>query len=338
MTAIGYGETRAIAPGISIRLLDAGHILGSASVEMTVSDAGAGRPRVVVFSGDIGQRNRPLLRDPVLPDRADLVFLESTYGDRDHRPIEATLAEFRALIASAVEGRHRVLIPAFSVGRSQLVLYYLAELAKEGVLGDPPVPVYLDSPMAIKATELYRTHVDLLDETEVGNLRTRGALHQLLTRGVRPLVTAEESRALNASWDPAIIIAGSGMCEGGRIQHHLKHHLWKYGTVVTILGYQGVGTLGRRLVEGAREVLIHGQRVLVRAKIATLGGFSAHADQSELADWLAPVASERPRVVLTHGEDRARSVLREVIRTRYGLDVDCPGPGASIRLDEAVSL
>jgi metallo-beta-lactamase family protein len=322
--SLPYGEARAIAPGVRVRFQDAGHMLGSASVELQV-DGSAGEPRTLIFSGDLGPRGRPLLRDPVPFERGDLVFLESTYGDRDHRPLDATVEEFRRLIQEAITASQRVLIPAFAVGRTQLVLYYLAELARDGLLGD--VPVYLDSPMAIKATELYRTNVDLLDEELMGGLRTRSAVQQMLTR-VKPLLTSEESRSLNESWDPAIIIAGSGMCDGGRIQHHLKHNLWRKGVVVMIMGYQGAGTLGRQLVDGAREVRIHGSRVVVRAKIATLGGFSGHADQSELLDWLAPLAGSRPRVILTHGEDKARSILRQVIRARFGIDAQCPGPGA----------
>lgn len=324
LTPLEYDATREVTQGVTARLVDAGHILGSASVELKVRDGAA--ERTIVFSGDIGPKNMPLLRDPVRLASADLVFLESTYGDRDHRPIDQTITEFRDALVQTAWAKQKVLIPAFAVGRTQQLMYFIAELRESGQL--PDIPVYLDSPMAIKATALYRAHSGLLDHQALAS-RARPKFLQSLER-IRSLATAAESRSLNDTWDPCVIIAASGMCEGGRIVHHLKHNLWKHGVTVLITGYQAQGTLGRRLVEGAREVRIFGDDILVRAKIATLGGLSGHAGQTELLEWYAELAGSRPRTILTHGEDRGRVPLAAKIKERHGVACELPGPGSSI--------
>lgn len=311
-----YREAREVAAGVSVRLQDAGHMLGSASVEMTVTAPGV--RRTLVFSGDLGRPGTPLLRDPEPFRHADFVFLESTYGDRDHRSFAATVEEFHAILVDAGRTNARVLIPAFAVGRTQQLLYHLAELrARDGV---PKLPIYIDSPMAIRATELYCKHQDLLD-AEGPTLGCPGRLLRNL-RDVHPLLTADESRQLNESSEPSLVIAASGMCDGGRILHHLKHHLWRPNVWVIFVGYQADGTLGRRLVDGAKRVRIHGEEVVVRAHKATLGGFSGHAGQSQLLDWYGALG--RPPVALTHGEDRQRGVLREVLRARCGVEARLP--------------
>ncbi|MFO0375580.1 MAG: MBL fold metallo-hydrolase RNA specificity domain-containing protein [bacterium] len=319
-----YGELRQIAHGVKIRLVDAGHILGSASLEMTVQENGS--TKTIIFSGDIGQSHVPLLADPVTFDHADVVFMESTYGDRDHRPLQQTVDEFREIIKQAAWNKSKVLIPAFAVGRTQLLLYYLTEMLREGSI--PDIPIYLDSPMAIRATELYGKHQGILD---ADTRRRHGEIRRGFER-VNYLVTPAESRALNERWDPAIIIAGSGMCDAGRILHHLKHNLWRKGVSVVLVGFMSQGSLGRRLIDGAERVRIHGEDILVRARIHTLGGLSAHAGQSALLDWFKPMAASRPMVVLTHGEDRARTPLAEKLRTRHGVDVRLPVNGDVIDL------
>jgi metallo-beta-lactamase family protein len=322
-----YDERREIADGIGIRLVDAGHILGSSSVEMTVRDQG--RQRVVVFSGDVGLKGSPILRDPMPLEHADLVFLESTYGDRDHRPQAATAEEFREILARAVRERQKVLIPAFAIGRSQEILYRLAEQVRGGRL--PEFPVYLDSPMAIAATRLYTKHQALFDE-EAGAMMGRGPfLHDL--HGLRFTETAAESRALNESWDMGVIIAGSGMCDGGRMVHHLRHNLWRRNVVLLIVGFQAQGSLGRWLVDGATEVRVFGEKAVVRASIHTLGGFSAHAGQSELVQWAGHLAPSCPRFVLIHGEPKACEGLRSALRARLGIEAECPEPGVTISLE-----
>jgi metallo-beta-lactamase family protein len=327
-TPILYVQTREIADGVDVRLVNAGHMLGSASIEMTVRQ-GASR-RTIVFSGDLGPRGLPFLRDPTPLERADLVFLESTYGDRDHRPMNGTLREFRSILNEAYKARERVLIPAFAIGRSQQILFHIAELVREGSV--PRFPIYLDSPMAIEATFLYRKHQELFDD-EAGRLYSSRQLDRDLS-ALQYTRTAEESKALNNLRDAAVIIAGSGMCEGGRIVHHLRHNLSRSYANVVFVGYQAAGTLGERLVHGAKEVRIFGESHSVRAEIHTLGGFSGHAGQTELVGWAGHLMATKPRIVLTHGEDRQRAALREKLVAAYGVDVQLPQqPGAIITIE-----
>lgn len=321
-----YGEARQIAEGITVRLVDAGHVLGSASVEMTIVEGAS--TRIVVFSGDVGPSSVPLMRDPTPLFNADMVFLESTYGDRDHRPLAETVTELKEELTHAAWAKEKVLIPAFAVGRTQLILYYMAELRRDSQI--PEVPIFLDSPMAIKATELYIKHLNLLDE-ETRKMAKDGVFRRELSN-LKFVQSVDESKSLNNTWDPCVVIAASGMCEGGRIVHHLKHNLWRKGVVILIAGYQGAGTLGRRLVDGAPFVRIHGDTVQVRAKIATLGGFSAHAGQTDLVKWYASLANAKPRLVLTHGEDPPRAALAALLKTRFNVDAARPGRGATIDL------
>jgi metallo-beta-lactamase family protein len=329
---LDYGEPREITPGVVLRFTEAGHILGSASVELTVQEEG--RERVLVFSGDLGPRGVPILRDPEPPAPGrtpDLVVLESTYGDRDHRSPGETLDEFAAILKEAVRSGSRVLIPAFAIGRTQQILYHLAEFVRRGVL--PKFPIYLDSPMAIKAVALYRKHREQFDSEATGLIK-RHQLEKDLSE-LQFSETAEESRALNNLSGVAMIIAGSGMCEGGRIVHHLKHNLWRPEVHVVIVGYQSAGSLGGRLVHGARTVKIHGEPIAVAAKIHTLGGFSAHAGQAELIEWGGRYLSDarKPRLVLTHGEDRPRGTLARILKGRFGVDAVLPALGETLSLD-----
>jgi metallo-beta-lactamase family protein len=322
---VEFGETHEIAPGISARFEDAGHILGSASVALTVKDGGARRE--VVFSGDIGVKNSPLLRNPTTFSHADLVVQESTYGDRDHRGHDETLAELREILQTAAEQRQKVFIPAFSVGRTQTLLYRLFELMRDGRL--PRLPIILDSPMGIEATRLYREHLEA--QADGKELLDRKMLEQEWD-AVRTTPTKEASMALNELPGPCVIIAGAGMCNGGRILHHFKHNLWRPETRVIIVGYQGQGTLGSALVHGAKWVRIHGERVVVRARIHTLGGFSAHAGRTELLEWFAPLAHAKPRVALTHGEPGPRKSLGEEFTRRWRLTPAYPRLGETLTL------
>lgn len=324
--AIAYDQPVQIAPDIHVRLMDAGHVIGSASVELTVEEDG--RQKVVVFSGDLGPRGAPLLEDPVPFERAHAVIMESTYGDRNHRSLHQTAIEARNIVAKAIEARAKILVPVFAVGRTQLLLYLLAAAFRNKTL--PRFPVYLDSPLAIEATKIYGKHNELFDE-ESQAMTKSGELRRHL-ESVRFCSTADESRALNDVKGPCMIMAGSGMCTGGRIVHHLRHNLYRPETAVLIVGYQSPGTLGRQLVDGAKSVVIHGERVVVRASIHTMGGFSAHAGQDDLLNWFAGVAPSRPRVIITHGEDRARKALSDLIRSRHGLRPERPNLGDVIEL------
>ncbi|HEY9870286.1 MAG TPA: MBL fold metallo-hydrolase, partial [Candidatus Obscuribacterales bacterium] len=246
--------------------------------------------------------------------------------DRDHRPLAHTVAEFETLIATAAGKRGKILVPTFAVGRAQQILYHLAEMFREGRV--KPFPVYLDSPMAIAATRLYEKHHELMDE-EAMALHSSGQLRRDLAT-VKTCETADESRALNTIEGPCLILAGAGMCNAGRILHHLKHNLWMPSTAVIIVGYQARGSLGRLLLEGAPKVKIFGETVVVRATVRGLGGFSAHAGQSDLLRWLEPMTRRRPRVIITHGEDHPRAELSYKIKQRYGIAAEIPKMGEVI--------
>jgi metallo-beta-lactamase family protein len=308
-----------VAPGISARWHEAGHILGSASIELEVRDGG--KKSTVLFSGDIGPTASPILRDPAPPSPADVIFLESTYGDRDHRPLAQTVDEFCEIIKAAVWAKEKIIIPAFAIGRTQSLIYHLARLLETGRV--PRFPTYIDSPMAIETVELYRRHTELFDQ-ESREIRRNG--HDPLDLpGLAFCRTSEESRRLNTLEGAGVIIAGSGMCTGGRILHHLKHHLWRRDAQIMIVGYQSEGSLGRQLVERAAEVKIMGDVIPVRAKIHTLGGFSAHAGQSELVAWAKRAAGGgKPRVVLSHGEPGPRAALALRPAAELGVTPELP--------------
>jgi len=324
--AIPYNEPFPIAPGITARAVEAGHILGSASIELTAEEHG--RKRVIVFSGDLGPLGMAILKDPARLTSADLVFLESTYGDRDHRSLKDTLLEGDAIIRQAVAEKGKILIPSFAVGRTQQLLYYLAAAFHKGDV--PHFPVFLDSPMAIEATNIYMKHTELFDEEAMEMVKT-GELKTDLSH-VNISSTPEESIALNSVEGPCMIIAGSGMCNAGRILHHLRHNLWMPETSVIIVGYQAEGTLGRLLVDGAKTVKIFGETISVKARVHLLGGLSAHAGQSELLKWFDSIAPSKPRVVLSHGEDKGRKPLAGLIASRYGITAALPEYGDVVEI------
>jgi len=323
---IAYRERREIADGVEVRLVDAGHILGSSSIEMTLHESGV--TRTVVFSGDIGPRGVPFMRDPVLFERADLVFLESTYGGREHRSLDDTVAEFHDIVEGALRTGAKILIPSFAIGRTQQILYHFAELIRTSDLGD--FPIYLDSPMGIRATELYKQHQDLFDKEAKALVKQRAFRRDLKNLQYTPKV--EDSMRLNNLQGTGVIIAGSGMCNGGRILHHFKNHLWRKNTRVLFVGFQSPGTLGHQLVHGAEYVRVYGERIRVRAKVHTLGGFSAHAGATELVEWVDPLVRNGARVVLTHGEEDSREALGARLKERYSINVERPLQGDQIAL------
>jgi metallo-beta-lactamase family protein len=314
-----YDRPTTVAPSVSVRAVEAGHILGSASLEVTVDEGG--RRKVVVFSGDLGPRGAPLHRDPVPFKGADLVFLESTYGDKDHPPLSETAIAAREAIKATVEQGGRVLVPVFAIGRSQLLLYLLAGAFKRHTL--KPFPIFLDSPMAIRATEIYRSHTELFDDEALA-MRRSGELASHL-RTAQVCQKAVDSMALAKRSGPFLVLAGAGMCTGGRILSHLQNHLGDPTTLVLMVGYQSRGSLGRALVDGATSVRVAGRAVQVRAKTHIFGGLSGHAGQSDLLNWFGSLAPSRPRVILTHGEDGQRQALRTRIQEQFGLASETPG-------------
>ncbi|MCU0789385.1 MAG: MBL fold metallo-hydrolase [Verrucomicrobia bacterium] len=305
---VPYNQPVPVAPGMKAKFVEAGHILGSASIQLFIQDGG--EEKRLVFSGDIGPWNAPILKDPEGFHRAHAVILESTYGDRDHRPIDATVEEFEELVKAAVEQKGKILIPTFAVGRAQLLIYLLAIMFRKRIV--PPFPVYLDSPMAIEATRIYTHHLELFDE-EFHALRRERPLAEDL-RTLQPTPTAQDSMKINDCEGPCMVLAGAGMCNAGRILHHLKQNLWRPETVVIIVGFQAYDSLGRRLLEGEQQVKIFGEQIAVKAKIHSLGGFSAHAGRTDLLRWFEPLADNRPR------------------KDAHGLDCELPQYGETCEL------
>ena len=320
--ALPYDAPTTILPGVRLVLRDAGHILGSASVELAAQVDG--RERVLVFSGDIGMKGTPILRDPAPVPRADLVLMESTYGDRLHRNRADTVAEIGRVLDEAWGSGGNVLIPAFAVGRSQELLYLFARHREAWRLDR--WKIFLDSPLAARIAAVYDRHVDLFDPQ--GRAAFADRPHPFRLPNLRMTVDAAQSKAINAVRRGAIVIAGSGMCNGGRIRHHLLHNLALPQANVLFVGYQAHGTLGRRLVDGARDVRLLGEQVPVRARMHTIGGLSAHADQAGLVDWAAGIAGAPP-VVLVHGEDRAREPLAAKLGER-GVTATLARPGLEL--------
>jgi metallo-beta-lactamase family protein len=325
-TPIPYNRYIDITPSVRARVREAGHILGSASIELSVKENGINR--IVLFSGDIGPQNMAILKDPDPFHMADLVFIESTYGDHDHRSLKDTIIEGRDILEAAIDRKGKVLVPSFAIGRSQQLLYYMARAVHRGNL--PEIPVYLDSPMAVEATKIYAEHQELYDE-EAEEMVRLGVIKGDLSR-VNLSVTPEDSKALNSIQGPCMIIAGAGMCNAGRILHHLRNNLSLPETTVMIVGYQGNGSLGRRLLDGHKTVRIFGEEIKVNAKVASLGGLSAHAGQSDLLKWVESVSASKPILVLSHGENRCRIPLAEIIRKRYGINPLMPEYGDTITL------
>lgn len=317
-----YGDELTIFPGLTVRFFDAGHILGSAIVELTYSNQGA--TRTLVFSGDLGYRDAPVMDPPAVLPEADAVLLESTYGDRLHRPFAETMDELSDVFETARASRGNVLIPAFTVGRTQDLLYLMAENYDRWNLDN--WQIYLDSPMAIEATAAYSKYRHLYGAKLFGpdsNLPELPNFHQTLT--------AEQSMGINEIESGAIIIAGSGMCSGGRILHHLKNNVWRPECHLVIVGFQAYGTLGRRLVDGAETIKLYGEEFRVRIQLHTIGGLSAHGDQADLIAWYGAFQN-RPPVYLVHGEVDAQQALMRKMRKDLSAPVSIAERGQTIEI------
>jgi metallo-beta-lactamase family protein len=324
-----YNHKFEVTPTINACFRDAGHILGSSIIELWLTEGG--ETRKLVFSGDLGHSDAPVLRDPEFINSADLVLMESTYGDRDHRSWDATLAEIDEVVRLTREAKGNILIPAFAVGRSQLLLYWMANNFREA--GLDKWQIYLDSPLAIRATDVYQKYISLLDDEARAlwsNVEIKDSFPNLSFTS-----TADESKALNLVSAGAIIIAGSGMCTGGRIRNHLQHNLGRSECHIVIVGFQAAGTPGRQLVDGARKLRIFGQDIPVRATIHTIGGLSAHAGQRELLDWYDQFEG-RPPLVLVHGEPDAQAALASRIKEDYMAPVHIAAEGDSFDLSKPI--
>ena len=321
IVGLKYREKREILPGISIRFQDAGHILGSSSVEVWLNENG--KQRKVVFSGDLGQYDTPIINDPAAIDEADHVIIESTYGNRRHRERQKTIEEIGEIIREATHEKGNLLIPAFSIGRSQEILYYLGKYYDEW--GLHRWQVFLDSPMAIRASKVYWDYPHLYDE-EATKLRKQ--IHEMPhLQNLKLTASPQESMGINRIKSGAIIISASGMLTGGRIIHHLKHNISRTGSHVMIVGYQANGTLGRALVEGKPTVRIHGDEYRVKAKVHTVGGLSAHGDVDDLTRWLGSFRKSSPHIHVVHGEPESKSDLRDHIESELGFKASVPDMG-----------
>ena len=326
MKSVPYQKSVSVAEGIQATWAESGHMLGSTSIKLVVEEDG--RQKSVIFSGDLGPRGVPILRDFEPFQDADLVFLESTYGDHDHRPFVETVEEFVSAVKQAVASGGKILVPTFAIGRAQLLVGLLGWMFRHKRVA--PFPIFLDSPMAIEATRIYTKHPELFDDGMKRFISERPLRDDLVT--LKVTASANDSKKINEYKGPCLILAGAGMCNAGRIVHHLKHNLWKEETHVLFVGYQAQNSLGRRIMDKQSSVAIHGERIPVRAQVHALGGFSAHAGQKDLLDWIGAIAPSKPRVLLTHGEDGPRNILAQQVQKHFGLKPLLPQMGEVVEL------
>jgi metallo-beta-lactamase family protein len=305
--------------GIKYRFLDAGHILGSGTLEVWFQDSGG--ERKIVFSGDIGKKDNPIIRDPSAPVEADFIVMESTYGNRRHKALSDSIDELVQAIKITFKKGGNVYIPSFAVGRTQDLLYILNDLVREKRLYN--IHVYLDSPLAEEATKVYLAHPEVFDEEAKRRFSTDEFDDSLKLHFIQ---SVQESMALNRIRSGILVIAGSGMCEGGRMRHHLKHNLWRQECSIIFVGYQGKGTLGRQIVDGAKFVNVLGDEIAVRASVYTINGFSAHADQAELVDWISCFKNS-PEVFIVHGEEDVAVAFGEFVMEKFGFRTHVPEKG-----------
>lgn len=320
-----YDTEIEIFDGVSISFLDAGHLLGSSSIYVHITEGD--KRTTLLFSGDVGNVERPLIRNPALPTHADYVVIESTYGDRLHGERPDYLSQFTSVIQRTLDRGGNVIIPSFAIGRTQEILYLIRKIKQDGLVknhGD--FPVYVDSPLAIEATGIYSSGLTDYYDKETLDLLSTG-VDPIKFKGLSLAVTSDDSRAINEDVTPKVIISASGMCEAGRIRHHLKHNLWRRECTVLFVGYQSVGTLGRKIVDGDRYVSLFGEDIAVRAEIATIEGISGHADKGMLLDWLKALDTSPKRVFVNHGDDAVCDAFAEDIKATLGYDAIAPFSG-----------
>lgn len=322
-TTQGYERPRKIAPGVTLTFKDAGHMLGSAFVVLDIEDQEAKRHLRLVFSGDLGRKGIPIIRDPQTIDGADVLILESTYGDRLHPPYEDDTKRMERIIVETYKRGGSIIVPAFAVGRTQQLVYMLHQLSRSGDI--PRMPIFVDSPLAIDVTAAFRLHPECYDE-EIRDFMTsaNGRVDPFGFDELTYTRSVDQSKKLNFLREPAIIIAASGMAEAGRILHHLRNHVEDPRTTVLIVGWQAEHTLGRRLVEKVPEVRIFGEMYQNRAQVETLNGFSGHADRDELLAWVGAMDRKPLRTFLVHGEPGAQLALADALKAQYGMQVDAP--------------
>lgn len=330
---VNYNQTVNLAHNIAIRFNDAGHMLGSSIIEIWINEEG--KETKLVFSGDLGNKNLPLLRDPSLISDADYLFIESTYGDRLHKDSEDKVERFINIINETIEKGGNVIIPSFAVGRTQEIIYELhmdKDKYKKQLEKFFKIPVYIDSPLAVNATEVFRRNIDCFDD-EVKEYIKNGD-NPLDFPGLKFTQSVEESKELNEKQENMIIVSASGMCEAGRIKHHLKHNIWRPECTILFVGYQAPGTLGRRIVDGAQKIKIYGEEIGVSARVEMIDGFSGHADQKGLLDWLGGFKKVPSKIFVVHGEENGQIEFAKIIRERYNAEVVIPDKGEIYTLEE----
>lgn len=327
---VDYGETVEVGPNIRARFTDVGHLLGSASIEVWVTEGE--ETRKIVFSGDIGNTHQPLLRDPQPIHEADYVVMESTYGDRSHGPRPDYVPALAAVLQDTFDRGGNLVIPSFAVGRTQEMLYFLRQIKEQNLVkGHENFTVYVDSPMAVEATQVFKTSWAECYDEEARTLVMQG-VNPINFRGLKLSLSSDDSKAINFDSEPKVILSASGMCEAGRIRHHLKHNLWRPESTVLFVGYQSPGTLGRALVEGAKEVKLFGETIEVRCKVQVLAGVSGHADNEGLMNWVKNFESKPRTVFVTHGEDEVCDIFASRLRSELGLAAAAPYNGAEYDL------
>ena len=331
LVACHYNQEIEVCDGIRIRFTDIGHLLGSASIEIWLTEEG--RTKKIVFSGDIGNKHQPLLKDPSLTKSADYVVMESTYGDRLHSAERLDyVKELAAVLKETFDKGGNVVIPSFAVGRTQELLYFLRKIKVERLVeGFENFPVYVDSPLAVEATGIFQDNRWECFDEEAMEL-VREGINPISFAGLKLAITSDESREINFIDTPKVIISASGMCEAGRIRHHLKHNLWRPECTILFVGYQAVGTLGRSLVEGADEVRLFGEPIQVRAQIKQLAGLSGHADKNGLIEWISGFEEKPKKVFIVHGEDSVCTGFAETLKIEYGQRAYAPYSGTEFDL------
>lgn len=325
MKACSYGNTEEIFPGVSVRFEDAGHLLGSASIYVTFDEAG--ERRSILFSGDLGNHTRPLIRDPRPAEYADFVVVESTYGDRLHGPRPDYVGQLTRILQQTLDRGGDLVIPCFAVGRTQEMLYLLRTIQDKGLIkGHDGFPVFVDSPMAVEATQIYAARLPGFYDDETLALLEQG-IDPICFPSLRLSVTSEESKLINSDKTPKVILSASGMCEAGRIRHHLKHNLWRAESTILFVGYQSQGTVGRKLMDGASTVKLFGEDIAVHAQIENLNGISGHADRDMLLGWLEAMGKAPRQVFVNHGDDTVCDAFVRQIETKLGYPASAPFSG-----------
>lgn len=322
-----YNQRITLCEEITIRFTDVGHLLGSSSVEIFATEGG--EHRTIVFSGDLGNLNKPILRNPIYTKSADYVVMESTYGDRYHGDAPDYVREIADIIERTFERGGNVVIPAFAVGRTQELLYFIRQIKEQNLIRvNSDFEVYVDSPLAVEATNIFGKNVQECFDDEAKELVNRG-INPIGFRGLKLSITSDDSKAINLDMKPKVIISASGMCEAGRIRHHLKHNLWRSESTIVFVGYQSVGTLGRSLLEGAEQVKLFGETIEVKAEIVKISGISGHADKNGLIHWVRGFEEKPPKkVFIVHGEDQVCDSFADCLHNEYGIDASAPYSGS----------